>query len=223
MVHPFSYQRLWLVFTWIGFSFIVTFLNSRFYPDYNNSTAAITISILCLVNAAYLFTRLIGINKRVSRIEFEQNKKEFHERNRAEIDAMKRQIKFQSAFQPNNKEEHSDIKEFQDNVKSAEGSWRSKKKRELNLFEQEQYLIHRIHHLNNINLSFSMLLSIIFSLMILNPFFFSTKLVLVFIAVLMSILGMLWRKSLLSRKLESIQLSIYPESIKAFIKQIDAF
>lgn len=223
MVLPFSYQRLFLILSWIGFSFMVIYLNSRFYPDYNNSTSAITISIMCLVNAAYLFTRLIGINKRVSRIEFEQNKKEFHERNRAEIDAMKRQIKFQSAFQPNNKEEHSDIKEFHDNVKSAEETWRSKKKRELNLFEQEQYLIYRIHHLNNINLCFSMLLSIIFSLMILNPFFFSTKLVLVFIAVLMGIVGMLWRKSLVSRKLKSIQLSIYPESIKAFIKQIDSF
>lgn len=54
-----NYQRQILAVSWIGFSVIFIIINSYVNPNFNNSTIFVIISLLCLVTACFLFTRLV--------------------------------------------------------------------------------------------------------------------------------------------------------------------
>ena len=187
---PFNYQRVLLIFSWIGFSASVILINSYVNPAYNNDTITLSLTIGCLLNSCYLFTSLIGINAKVRKKDDALFSIKFRTKYKSEIDSWARQIKYEQSLTltVETTREYEGSKGYLDKLEHAKTTWKGKRKEDLNPFEKHHCLDHAALLLNKTNEAMFLLLSLILGVSILNLttltlgiiFRFSTWLIVIF-------------------------------------------
>lgn len=174
-----------------------------------------------LATASFLFTKLIGINEKVNIIEIDQRKQEFREQNKDRINSMVRLYKFQSA-QEIYKETDIEAQQYYDHAEAAKKSWKGKKKSEHTLYEQDQYLLHKISRLNKLTTLTLLFLSVMTALLVLNFSVITIPIILLYFLFLSILEGIgLLRRSFLHQQ-NKINQEIYPESVQIFFKKLNA-
>jgi hypothetical protein len=167
MFFPFSFRRLLLILSWIGFATIIIYTNSLLNPNYNHESTSLLIALFCLINAGFLFSSLVGINKRVLNIESKLCKTEFNQMNKDELESIIRKI------QPITKDNEQQMKELNDiqinmDMESAKSNLRYKLRSEHTPFEEYVFLKYRLSFLYKLSKIFSIVFSLATALIILN-------------------------------------------------------
>lgn len=209
-----GYQRFFLYLLWIGMSFSVIYLNSRYYPSYNSHTANLLITLLLLINTSSIFTKLIGINEKVRVIENEERKKEFLKKNRERINSMKRLYNFQISQEKQKITGDEATKQYFELTEAAKKSWKNKIKSEQNLFEREQYLLHKICRLDDLTSLTLLLMSLMTALYVLNVRVITWPIILSLLVFVCILVGMsLFKRNFISQH-QMIKQEIYPDILK---------
>jgi hypothetical protein len=200
-----SYRRICLILSWVGFTTIVVFINSYLNPSFNNESTSLFIALVCLIIAGFLFSSIVGINKRVKNIEAEYWKKEFTKENKVDIDSVVRQIR-QQALEPPQLE--PELIQFKDDMEKARLFWKTKTKSEYTPFDEFYSLKERISMIFLTSKVLSLIFSIATALIILNinslPFYVFGG----YAAIIIILLVILNYLASLSKKVKRIRQSI---------------
>jgi hypothetical protein len=220
----FSSKRFILILAWIILAAIIILFNSYFNPKYNHTTTSVLISLICFMNAGLLATGLLGINKNVRDIESEQWKYHFKEQNKEEISQLRRQISFQIQTETNtDNQEELEIKQFNEQMESANTSWKRKTRAAYSPFEEFHYLQHKIRLFKKISEVLSLFLSLSTGLLILNLQLIGFNLFLGYGALLITLFLVLSYAASQSKKSRKMRQQIYPKSVRDFLKDVNVW
>lgn len=202
----FRYSRFFLILSWISFATLVVFISSFLNPSFNNGSSSLFIALVCLIIAGFLFSNIVGINKRVKKMEEENWKKVFTKENRFDIDSVVRQIRFQQALEPQQLE--SELIQFKDDMEKARLFWKTKTKSEYTPFDEFFSLKERISLLFLTSKVLSLIFSLATALIILNinslPFYVWWA----YAAVILILLLVLNYSASITKKVKRIRQSI---------------
>lgn len=215
---PFSVQRFVLYISCIAFSALVLYINSIFNLIYESNTFIVVVCFYFFFSAAYSFTDLIGINKKVITLEENIRNNEFREVIKSDVHNMVQDVTPRLKETVENKEP-TELEIYDKAYKDAETSWKKKNREERNSFEHYHSTLYQLRKSNKyitlINIFLNMALGIVL-LNTLTPIIYT----IVIFVFLLAYVPILLRIKKLRKRERALYQEITPTKLKEFLSMI---
>lgn len=217
-IKPFSVQRFILYISCIAFSALVLYINSIFNPIYDSNTFIVLVCFYFFFSAAYSFTDLIGINKKVNTLEENIRKNEFREMIKSDVHRMAQDIR-PRVEETIEKKEPTELDIYDKAYTDAETSWKKKKREERNSFEQYHSTLYQLRKSNKYITLITIFLNMALGIVLLNTLTPIIYAIVIFVFLLPYVPILLRIKKLRKRE-RALYQEITPTKLKEFLEMV---